>query len=64
MSKLSQWVLNKLSTIVATPSLLHISSFRTQLYGHKSNAIYTFLQHLFVGQHSASYNIADLIAVL
>ena len=39
------------------------------LYSHKSNVAYEFLQnlsaeHAVLGQYSASYNIAGLIAVL
>jgi hypothetical protein len=47
-------------------NICHHSGLDPILYGHKSNARYTILQHLyiehvvfFVGQHFAPYNIAS-----
>jgi hypothetical protein len=50
--------------------IYHHSKLNLFLYGHKSNATYTFLQHLsiechlFIGQHFAPYNIIRITVVL
>jgi hypothetical protein len=71
--KLSNFVKGKAPMVQDNESYILYPAFLGQsslFIGHKSNAAYTFTEHLsteqdvFLGQHSAPYNIAALIIVL